>query len=120
MIYQIPHDIPGFWAFVKTAHNALAVIVDAKNYTDILPKDQIVITSKYFGPKKLWNFGIVICRKRLNNSGKKEQADRWVHHDEMIVCLTDDDLEEMIGLKLAGEDAEYVIDHKIRELRSTL
>jgi len=120
MIYHIPHDASGFWAYVKTAHSALAVIVDAKNYTGILPKDQIVITSKYFGPKKLGNFGIIICRKGLDDSGNKEQADRWVHHDEMIVCLTDDDLEEMVGLKLAGHDAEYVVDRKIRELRSAL
>lgn len=120
MIYHIPHDASGFWAYVKTAHSALAVIADAKNYTGILPKNQIVITSKYFGPKKLGNFGIIICRKGLDISGNKEQADRWIHHDEMIVCLTDDDLEEMVGLKLAGQDAEYVIDRKMRELRSAL
>ncbi len=120
MIYHIPHEASGFWAHVRTAYFALAVIMDAKNYSDTLPKDQIVITSKYFGPKKLGNFGIIVCRAGLNDSGKKELADRWVHHDEMIVCLTDDDLEEMVGLKLAGQDAERVIDHKIRELRSAL
>lgn len=120
LIYHIPHDASGFWAYVKTTHSALAVIVDAKNYTSILPKDQIVIASKYFGPKKLGNFGIITCRKELDASGKKEQADRWIYHDEMIICLTDDDLEEMVGLKRAGEDAEYVIDRKMRELRSAL
>lgn len=120
VIYHIPHDASGFWSYVKTAHSALAVIVDAKNYTSILPKNQIVITSKYFGPKKLGSFGIIVCRKGLDSSGNKELADRWIHHDEMIVCLTDDDLEEMVGLKLAGEDAEYVIDRKIRDLRSAL
>lgn len=85
-----------------------------------MPKDQIVITSKYFGLKKLGSFGVIICRKELDVSGNKEQADRWIHHDEMIVCLTSDDLEEMVGLKLADEDAEYVIDRKIRGLRSAL
>lgn len=120
LIYHIPHDASGFWAYVKNAHSALAVIVDAKNYAGILPKDQIVMTSKYFGSKKLGNFGIIVCRSELGVSGKKEQADRWVHHDEMIVCLTDDDLKEMIGLKLAEEDPEHVIDNRMRELRSGL
>jgi len=119
-IYHIPHDASGFWEYVKRAYNALAVIVEAKNYTGKLPKDQVVITSKYLGSKKLGNFGIIICRDGLDDSGKKEQLDRWLHHDEMIVCLTDGDLEEMVGLKLAGHDPEHVIDRKIRELRSAL
>jgi hypothetical protein len=120
IIYHIPHDTSGFWAHIKTAYNSLAIIVDAKNYTGILPKDQVVITSKYFGSKKLGNFGIIISRKGLGSSGVKQQADRWIYHDEMLVCLTDDDLIEMIGLKLASEDPERVVDKKVREFRSRL
>lgn len=120
MIYYIPHDGNGFWEYVRNAYGALAVIVDAKNYSETLPKDQIVIASKYFGKKKLGSFGIIVTRLELDGSGKAQQADRWVHHDEMIVCLADADLEEMIRLKLARHDPERVIDRKIREFRSSL
>jgi len=118
IIYNIPHDSYGFWAHIKAAYNALSIIVDPKNYSGVLPKDQIVIVSKYFGPKKLGNFGIIICRNEMDASGKKEQIDRWIHYDQMIICLTDNDLEEMIGLKLAEQEPERVIDRKIRELRA--
>lgn len=120
LIFHIPHVNSGFWAYVKTTYSSLAIIIEAKNYTDLLPKDQIVLTSKYFGPKKLGNFGIIICRKGIDGSGIKQQADRWIHHDEMIVCLDDNDLIEMIGLKIGGEDPAHIIDSKIRNLRSAL
>jgi hypothetical protein len=120
MIFNIPHDLSGFWAYVQNAYNSIAIIIDAKNYTGVLPKDQIVLTGKYFGPKKLGNFGIIICRQGPDSSGVKQQADSWVHHDEMIVCLDDNDLIEMIGLKIAGEDPSHIIDNKIRQLRAAL
>jgi hypothetical protein len=120
MIYHIPHDGTGFWDYIRNAYNALAIIVDAKNYAGVLPKDQIVITSKYFGKKKLGSFGIIVTRSDLDESGKLQQADRWIHHDEMIIVLTDPDLKEMINLKLAHQDPERIIDRKIRELRSSI
>lgn len=112
VIFHIPHDVEGFWGHVKTAYGAIAMIVDAKNYSGTLPKDQLVIFSKYFG--------IIVTRIGLDDSGSAEQADRWLNHSEMIVCLTDYDLENMMGRKLAGGDPEYVIDQKIRELRTSL
>lgn len=120
LIYHIPHDARSFWEHVQIAYGALAVIVDAKNYGGKLPKDQVVLTSKYFGKKKLGSFGMILTRTGLDGSGRKEQEDRWAYHDEMIVCLSDADLEEMISLKLGGEAPEAVIDRHIRELRSRL
>jgi hypothetical protein len=120
MIYHIPHESDGFWAHLRLAYSALAIIVDAKNYRDQLPKDQIVVTSKYFGRKKLGTFGLIVTRLGLDESGRKEQEDRWSHHDEMVVCLNDADLEEMVIRKLNGQSPELVIDRRIRELRQRI
>ena len=95
------------------------MIVDAKNYGDKLPKDQVVITSKYFGAKKLGNFGLIISRRGPSKPVKREQIDRWSYHDEMIICLSDANLEEMLTLKEAGEQPELVLDRLIRELRQS-
>lgn len=120
LIYQIPADVGGFWAYLRNTYGAHALIVDPKNHKGRLAPNQLVIVSKYFGAKKLGRFGIVVSRLGLGESAKKEQADRWQNHDEMVISLSDSDLEEMLAHKLNGEDAAVVIDHKIFELRSRL
>jgi len=116
ILYPIPYGQRGFWGFLQNKFSASSIIVDAKKYESELPKDQVVITSKYFGAKKLGNFGLIISPKGPSKSAKKEQIDRWLHHDEMIICLSDANLEEMVALKEAGKQPELVLDRLIREL----
>jgi|GEM_PF-5396445 len=116
ILYPIPYGQRGFWGFLQNKFSASSIIVDVKKYESELPKDQVVITSKYFGAKKLGNFGLIISPKGPSKSAKKEQIDRWLHHDEMIICLSDANLEEMVALKEAGKQPELVLDRLIREL----
>ncbi|MCK4402326.1 MAG: hypothetical protein KAV98_00935 [Dehalococcoidia bacterium] len=120
IIYPMSLGEGGFWGYLQISYSASHIIVDAKNYGDELPKDQVVITSKYFGAKKLGNFGLIISRRGPSKSAKKEQFDRWLHHDEMIICLSDADLEEMVALKQAGNEPEVVLSKLIRELRESV
>jgi hypothetical protein len=81
------------------SHSSLAVIVECKNYGKELPANQVVITSKYFGPKRLGNFGIILTRKGLSSSAKAEQKRLWSEESKMILCLNDADLTKMLELK---------------------
>jgi hypothetical protein len=119
IVYPIPGGVMGFWGYIQSAYSATAVIVDAKNYGDGLPQNEVVIFSKYFGQRKLGNFGIIISRKGPSASAKKEQIDRWIHHKEMIVCLSDNDLEEMVCIKEESGEPEEILDKKIFEIRSS-
>lgn len=116
VVYPIPGGVEGFWGYIQMTHSAKAVIVDAKNYGNELPPNEVVIVSKYFGPRKLGNFGIIISRKGPSASAKKEQIDRWVHHEEMIICLSDDALEEMVHIKERNGKPWEVLDRKIFEI----
>lgn len=118
IIYPIPAGISSFWGYVQTSFSAQAVIVDAKNYADELPKDQVVMVSKYFGAKKLGNFGIIISRRGPSDAARKEQIDRWVHHDEMIICLSDDDLENMMIARQVDK-AEGILEKYIFDIRKS-
>jgi len=120
IVYPIPGGIGNFWGFIQRAYSATGVVVDAKNYANELPANQVVIVSKYFGVKKLGNFGIVISRKGPSASAKKEQIDRWVHHEDMIVCLSDDDLREMVLMKEISGKPEEILDKKIFEIRKSV
>ena len=80
----------------------------------------MVITSNYFGLKKLGIFGVLISRKGISESGIRQQKDSWIHNDKMIVCVSDEDLKKMIRLKLEEENPEQIIDWYIRKLRQSL
>lgn len=79
-----------------------------------------MITSKYFGKKKLSLFGLVISRKGLDKSGKSAQARLWREDDKLLISLTDDDLLKMLELKENGELSEKVIDQRLRDFLSSI
>jgi hypothetical protein len=119
IVYPIPGGIESFWGFIQRAYSATGVVVDAKNYGNEIPPNQIVIVSKYFGRRKLGNFGIIISRKGPSDYAKKEQIDRWVHGEEMIVCLSDNDIQEMVRVKQGNGEAWSILDKKIFEIRKS-
>jgi hypothetical protein len=95
------------------------LIVECKNYSASLGPNQVVITSKYFGEKRLGLFGIIACRKGLSESARREQERLWVDEGKMILALTDDDLNNLLSLKETGEDPLKVIDNAIRLFRQS-
>jgi hypothetical protein len=120
MIYPILGGATSFWGYIQSAYSATAVTIDAKNYADELRQNEVVVVSKYFGPGKLGNFGIILSRKGPSASAQKEQIDRWVHHEEMIICLSDNDLEEMVLTKERNGKPEEVLDKKIFQVRKSV
>lgn len=120
IIYHIPFGEGKFWAYIQSAYQSIAIIVDAKNYSDELPPNQVVITSKYFGIKKLGNFGLIISPKGPSKACRKQQIDRWMNHNEIILCLSNNDLERMVSYKEDGKNPEAILDDLIRELRQSV
>ena len=120
IIMHIPLDAPLFWYSLRLAYSALAIIVECKNYRNEIPANDVVISSKYFGKKKLSLFGIILTRKGLDGGARKQQRSLWQNEDKMIICLNDADLEKMVLLQDSGEDPSVVIDKAIRDLRASL
>jgi hypothetical protein len=52
MVYLIRGGLTGFWGYVQSTYLATAVIVNAKNYGDERPQNEVVVVSKYFGAKE--------------------------------------------------------------------
>lgn len=119
IIYNIPHEADEFWKYIMLQFG-MAMIVECKNYAKPIKENNVVITSKYFGKKKLTTFGLIISRKKLENSGKKGQSNAWIHDDKMIICLSDDDLIKMLEFKEKHEKPWKVIDNALREFRQSL
>jgi len=115
LIFHIPHDVGGFWEWIRFRHKSVAIIVECKNYSEPLEANQVTITSKYFGEKRLGLFGIIACRKGLTDSARNEQKRLWTDHSIMIVCLNDDDLLRMLELRETDDDPAKAVDRAIRQ-----
>ena len=102
----------GFWAYVKNAYSSLSLIVECKNYSDPIGPNAVVITSKYFGDKKLGTFGIILSRNGPKANCWRQQIQYWQDEGKMILCLSDEDLKDMITLKLKGKEPETVLDRQ--------
>jgi len=120
IVLHIPIDTSKFWEWIRNIHSAIGIIVDAKNFTDLIPADEVVTFAKYLSEKKLGLFGVIVTRFGFSEGAQKEQIRLWRDEDKMIVCLNDDDLRKMIVLKKNGEKPEIVIDRKIKEFREKL
>ena len=122
LIFHIPHESEGFWRWIQLAYNSLALIVDCKNYGNELPANQVVITSKYFGSKRLGTFGIIITPVGFSSGAKAEQKRLWLEENDgkMILCLNGEDLIKMLELKENKEDPRKVIDGALRSFRQSL
>jgi hypothetical protein len=120
IIIHIPSDVEGFWRSISDRFDSWAIIVDAKNYSEEVSGSDVFETSKYLAKEKLGRFGIVVTRKGLDNGARTQQRSLWTIDKKMIVCLNDEDLGRMIGLRMTNNDPGSVLDEKVRTFLESL
>ena len=108
IVYNTFKESPSFWQLVKEDYNANLIIIDFKNYTDLLNPDQFYNPSKYMN-KLAGHFAIVISRCGLNESAKKLQL-KLLEEEKLIMCLSDFDLINLINHKMQGQDPLCAIE----------
>lgn len=120
LILHIPCDVSGFWNLIQSKYDALAIIVECKNYSNPIEGNNVVISSKYLGERRLGRFGIVISRFPPAESAIKERKRLWLEEGKLILFLEDEDIKTMIKLKDEGNDPEIILDKKQRDFRQSL
>ncbi len=119
MIFHIPYELSRFWTFIIEKFG-LALIIECKNYQQELKENELRITSKYLGKKKLTKLGVIVTRKGLHANAIRAQENIWKDEDKMILCMNDEQLKKMIELKENEEEPWKVIDSLIRDFLSSL
>lgn len=120
-VYPFSQELRGFWKFVQTKFGmGLGVVVECKNYSNLLKENEVIITSKYLGPKKYTAFGLILTRKGLHNNGKKAIIKKWEENGIMILCLKDSDLLKMLELKGRDDEATKVIQNALDQFLRSL
>ena len=109
IVYNTFKESPCFWQLVKDDFKSNLIIVDFKNYTDLLNTDQFYNPSKYMN-KLAGNFAIVLSRCGLNDSAKKFQI-RLLEENRLLLSLSDANLIDLIKQKMNGQNPLYSLEN---------
>lgn len=111
----------GFWAFMREKYAADYIVVDAKNYTRKVKKNEVLQIANYLKPHGAGLFGIIICRKGGDSAGCEHTLrEQWLVHKKLILVLDDGDIEKMLISKLDGNPPEDLISQKIEQFRLSM
>jgi hypothetical protein len=110
----------GFWAYLRMRYAADFVVADAKNYTDEIGKNEALSLLHYLKEDGAGLFGILMTRKGASEACRHALANHWIRHGKMVICLSDEDVLQMLRLKEAGDTPETVIRQTIETFRLSL
>jgi len=119
LVFTIPQGLTGFWGYILIQYGE-GIIIDCKNYNNEIPGNEVTITAKYLGAKKLTSYGLIISRRGLSPGGKTAQRNCWKDDSKMIISLSDNDLVKMLELKDKDDDPWKVLDQLNKKFKVSL
>ena len=111
----------GFWYYLRVKYSADYIVIDAKNYSKKVKKNDVLQIANYLKPHGLGNFGIIFSRKGGDSAGCEHTLrEQWMVNKKMIIVLDDNDVEAMLTYYSGGEEAADVIGQKIEAFRFSM
>ncbi len=108
------------WNFLRDRYNAEFVVIETKNSSKTVTKQDVLQIANYLKKDGCGLFGIIISRKGLGKNTKDALRDKWLFDKKMIVVLDDIDIEQMILEKKNGNDPAELIKKKIEDFRLSI
>jgi hypothetical protein len=116
--YYVPwRSGPGFWHFMRNHYGADYIVAEAKNVTSPVDKQAVLQLANYLSRHGTGLFGMLLTRHGLNVSARWTRREHWVLHDKMIIGLDDEDMQQMLLTKQAGNKPEDLIQQRIEDFR---
>jgi hypothetical protein len=107
----------GYWDYMRSYYQAHYVVVDAKNYVGNVKKKEILQMANYLTAHGAGQFGIIVSRTGGDRSAELTRREQWILHQKMIVVLNDDDMRQMVSLRVGDIDPAELIRQKIEDFR---
>ncbi|WP_432056880.1 hypothetical protein [Streptomyces sp. bgisy022] len=114
------YALDGMWAYFRTRYQADYVVIDAKNYSGSIKKDEVLQIANYLQRHGLGLFALIFTRVEPDAQLLYILREQWVLHDKMIVILSDSDVKQMLTNKKTGTDPAELIRQKIEDFRISL
>lgn len=92
-----------FFDTIKNYFNTKYIVFEFKNYKDAIGQKEIYTTEKYLYEKALRKVAIIISRKGADDQAMKAVKGSLRETGKLIICLSDQDLLDMINIKKEGE-----------------
>ena len=106
-----------FWKFLRERYCADFIVIDAKNYTGKVKKNQILQIANYLKLHGTGLFGLIISRNGEDKSSFYTRREKWILENKLIIILDDSDIEKMILSKTSNDNPEEIIKQRIEEFR---
>lgn len=107
----------GFWKYLREKYQADFIVIDAKNYSGKIKKNQILQIANYLKQHGTGLFAMIIARNNVEDTGSYfTRREKWITENKMIIILDDNDLEKMILAK-SSDSAEEIIKQRIEDFR---
>lgn len=107
-------DKSSFWARMNSQYHSNLIIVDFKNYNDPIDSNCVYSVTKYMS-SCTGHFALVFSRQGSNESAHVEQI-RMLREGQLVLCLSDSDLLEMIHRKQSNKSPYCVLDRLLFDL----
>lgn len=107
----------GFWYYVRQTYRADHIVIDAKNYTESIGKEQVLQLANYLSQHGTGLFGIILTRTDDDRSAQYIRREQWMSHNKMIIVLNDGDLIQMLSEQAGSTPPEALIQQKIEDFR---
>ena len=118
-IYPIGTGHP-FWDNIKYQYSARMVVAEFKNHAEKIGQIEIESLQQYLMPEAKRSFGILCSRKAPSQSAIRARRRAWMTSRNLILFLSDLDLEDLLAKRDAGEDTSLVLDSQMDEFFITL
>jgi hypothetical protein len=111
----------GFCAFVRNRYLADYIVVDAKNYSSEISKEEVLQVANYLKPYGTGLFGMILTRYGPGADGCMHTLrEQWSQHQKMILVLDDKDVEAMLVAKEEGRSPEEIVGKKLEQFRLSM
>lgn len=111
-IYKIGHGDP-IWDSIKAECRTRFLVAEFKNSCSAPTQRDVESLQQYLFAGALRSFGCLCSRKKASESAVLARRRAWSESMKLIVLLTDDDLSEMLEMKVASERPAELIDAQV-------
>jgi hypothetical protein len=110
----------GFWHHIRMRYLADYIIVDPKNHTAPIDKNEVLKFANYLKPQGAGLFGIVVCRMGADSGALTTRKEQWTIDNKLILILDDSDIESMLLAQGAGGDPCTVLSDRLQDFRLSI
>ena len=109
-----------FWDSVKYQHSARMVVVEFKNYKTPIGQKEVESLQQYLMSSAMRSFGIICSRTHPSKSALKARRRAWMASSNLILFLSDLDLQEIVRARTDDQDTSRVLESQMEDFFITL